>query len=201
MKVENLLCTSAEGRVLAEKISFDVRPGDVLLINGPNGSGKTTLIRTLIGRHNHFQGQITRNLSLQDTAYLPQLQQVSFHLPLTLRNLIQSSCSCSLSDSQISSFGLLNPTQLDLHWNTASGGERKRALLTSTLLSNPQLLVLDEPFNHLDRNSIEVICARLNERLHDQSRMFSLVLVTHPIHRIQSFDTLKAHAHMLELGA
>jgi ATPase subunit of ABC transporter with duplicated ATPase domains len=73
---------------------------------------------------------------------------------------------------------LLKNLDLTKKWNTASGGERQKVLLAAALLKNPVLLVLDEPFNHVDKDSSLELETSLQEYLisHPQS---SLMIVSH----------------------
>jgi len=81
---------------------------------------------------------------------------------------------------QILKIGLLDAPHLGLAWNTASGGERKRTLLTRTLLQGPELLLLDEPMNHLDYASQERVKHALSAFLADhKNKTRGIVLVSH----------------------
>lgn len=149
----NIAYRTPAGRALFENLNFELKPGHLLLITGPNGSGKSTLLRILLGRLAPARGSVTCAVSPTRVAYIPQLQNMEFHLPVTLEDVIRISADKDTSTEQLESLGLLSEEQLKLTWNTASGGERQRTLLTCALLREPKLLYLDEPLNHLDRAS------------------------------------------------
>ena len=99
------------------------------------------------------------------------------HIPVTLRDVINIAFSQSLSDEAICGFGLISEKHLALNWNRASGGEKRRTLLTRTFMQQPDLLILDEPFNHLDTVSRRVIVAAIHHFISVQQK--SAILVTH----------------------
>jgi zinc/manganese transport system ATP-binding protein/zinc transport system ATP-binding protein len=97
-----------------------------------------------------MEGSVRLGVTTRKIGYLPQLSNTGFHLPLSLFDVVRISTPSRVTREEVVSLGLLEASRLDLGWNTASGGERKRALLSRVLLKRPQLLILDEPFNHLD---------------------------------------------------
>lgn len=137
VSADRLAYGTPDGRRLAENLSFEVPAGHLGLVRGPNGCGKSTLLRVLLGLHPIVSGRVSVD---GRTAFLPQLENSELHLPFRLGDLASAGA-------------LLDPSQLSLGWNTASGGERKRALLTRALAKNPKVLLLDEPMNHLDEKS------------------------------------------------
>lgn len=154
-----------DGRALGQGISAKLYSGECLLITGPNGSGKSTLLEIILGATAASAGTVCLNVSDRAISYLPQLQDNRTHLPMSLRDVVEVSVAGHLTDSHICSYGLLTTHHLPLAWNNASGGERRRALLTRTLLQEPDLIVLDEPFNHLDVESRNAMAASLFEFL------------------------------------
>ena len=170
-----------DGRVLARGLSFRLENGDCLLVGGPNGSGKSTLLRVLLGRVPATTGALSVRAARGKTGILPQLQNNDFHLPLTLRDVLEVSVGAELSEEDVLRIGLLESAQLGLAWNTASGGEKKRTLLTRLLLQSPSLLLLDEPMNHLDRDSRERVAKAVTEFLRGRGGMGprAVVMVSH----------------------
>jgi zinc/manganese transport system ATP-binding protein/zinc transport system ATP-binding protein len=147
----------------------------MLHIKGPNGVGKSTFIKGLLGMRGVLQGALLRNLDSSAIAYMPQQQNSSFHLPMSLEDLLLIAHGESFRTDYTY---LLDSHQWPLAWNTASGGERKRALLLRSLLYHPKVLILDEPYNHLDKESCRKITKALGEFLQRDSQR-SLVMITH----------------------
>ena len=185
LEIIDLSYSTPNGRPLTSHLSLSARSGDLVLISGPNGSGKTTLLRILLGELQATRGSLKLAITRQHIEYLPQLENKEFHLPLTLEDVLALP---KLSDlNKALGFGLLTAEKLKLHWNTASGGERKKALLTRALLGEPELLVLDEPMNHLDPESRKTIL----EKLEDFLRGTPPRLVIMVSHRGLDFEEIK----------
>ncbi len=199
LEANDLAYATPLGEVLAEEIHFRLPPGGILLITGPNGSGKSTLLRVLLKQLVPMRGIIRCSLPAPRIQIIPQMQNLEFHLPMTLLDLLQFSVPGPLSLDAVRSVGLLEETQLGVSWNTASGGERQRALLTRALLQNPQLLFLDEPLNHLDPASQKSLLGKISEFLEESTpqKPHGVVLVSHAA--LQHWKGSKANLIHLDL--
>jgi ABC-type Mn2+/Zn2+ transport system ATPase subunit len=177
IQAENLELFTPAGRPLAHPLTFKISAGEMLLIEGPNGAGKSTLLKTVLGLHRHYRGQVNSTLAGHEIAYLPQLGNVQFFLPLNLGDVVR--LEGGRTDEDIEKLKLLDRQQMTAAWNSASGGERQKALLSRTLLSPAKLFILDEPFNHLDqagRESVQQSVLALLER------KCAVVVVSHNTH-------------------
>lgn len=157
IEIQHLNVFASEDRPLIQNMNLTLKPGQVALIQGHNGSGKTTLIRTLLGTWPNYTGSFHIDVNPEDTAYLPQLQNSEIHMPMSFHDILTTSLHTEISKEDIFKFCLLEERHLPLAWNTGSGGEKKRVLLTRIFISNPKLIFLDEPFNHLDIESYQLI--------------------------------------------
>lgn len=136
-------------RLLLEKVSLALRPGEIVSIIGPNGAGKTTLVKAIVGLLNPSQGIIRRAPGLR-LGYMPQKLQIDRTLPISVRRFLclgQQPDRDSLA-SVLRQVGVTHV--LDSPLTTISGGEFQRVLLARALLRQPQLLVLDEPVQGVD---------------------------------------------------
>lgn len=140
----------ADKIALIRNLSFKLQAGERLLVKGPNGVGKSTLLRVILGQIKPLSGTVKLNIPKHKIAYLPQLQNTEFHIPVTLGDVLAFSSKRTVPVQEIASMGLLQASDLSKAWNTASGGERQKALLTRIFLQDVDLMVLDEPMNHLD---------------------------------------------------
>lgn len=169
LEVVALQALNSGGKTLSPPVSFQLKESQVLFFRGENGAGKSTLLKTLLGLHPYFQGHYNFLIQMSEVQYLPQLGNLHFHLPLSLRDMV---------DAKTSESTLLAGLDLSKKWNTASGGERQKVLLASVLQKKPRLLVLDEPFNHVDHDSGFTLENSLQEFLRDHPKS-SLLLVSH----------------------
>ncbi|HEX7672705.1 MAG TPA: ATP-binding cassette domain-containing protein [Bdellovibrio sp.] len=168
LEVKGLQAFSRENRALSPIVNFELHEGEVLFLRGENGAGKSTIMKTLLGLHKNYVGEFQIFPSKNEIQYLPQLGNLSFHLPLTLADMLESP----------SNSPLLKGLDLNKKWNTASGGERQKVLFTSALMKQPRILFLDEPFNHVDREAGLLLEESLGDYLktHPQTAM---VLISH----------------------
>jgi ABC-type Mn2+/Zn2+ transport system ATPase subunit len=156
--------------LLHEGLAVDLRAGELLHVTGANGAGKSLLARVLLGLAPARSGQ-TKN-TFAGHRYLPQMQNRSAHLPYTLGELVTYAGDWEKAEA----IGLLPAAQAPRPWNRASGGERQRTLLTRFFLGAGDLLVLDEPFNHLDSASRDRVRALLGETLRADSARAALLI-------------------------
>lgn len=165
LTAERLSFATPDGRPLQENLSFDVQSGQLFLISGSNGCGKSTLLRILMGERIAEKGHATWSVAREKITYIPQLENTEIHLPVTLRDVLEMTPGRRPRESEYMRFGLLRKDLLPLAWNTASGGERKRTLLARALLTDPSVLVFDEPMNHLDVASRRIMIRVMKEFL------------------------------------
>lgn len=178
LAARGLAYAAPDGRILGSGLDFDVKAGDVFLIAGPNGAGKTTLLKVLLGKIPPQDGTVELHVGMDEVSYLPQMQQGAFHLPLTMRDVLRIARPRAFKQEDALSWGLMDPGHLSLGWNTASGGEKRRTLMTRALLNHPRLLILDEPLNHLDKETRRQV-SRVIERFVTGEAGRAVVLVSH----------------------
>lgn len=162
-----------DGRLLFEDVSLELAPGSMLLVEGANGSGKSTLLRALLGDWTGLRGQVQRTVPERAVRFVPQLEDRGMHLPFTLAEI------AGLVDRRDADarFRFLLPVNAhELFWNQASGGERRRTLLYRALAHGAELLLLDEPMNHLDAGTRSLLWSALERYVAGGG---SVVLVCH----------------------
>jgi zinc transport system ATP-binding protein len=189
--------------ILAD-ISFRLQTGDYLGLVGPNGSGKTTLIKLILGLLQPSKGEIVlfdSNLTdfkdWRKVGYLPQkINSFNPHFPATVREIV--------------SLGLLSTKRFprrikkndDMAINNAlelvdiidikteligelSGGQQQRVLIAKALVSEPELLILDEPTTALDPEAREKFFGTLKDL--NENRKVTIIIITHDIGTIGKY--------------
>jgi putative thiamine transport system ATP-binding protein len=184
---------SVGDRVLFAGFSLQALPGEVVTVMGPSGCGKSSLLSYLCGTLDprfHASGHVRldgvaiddlpperRRLGIlfQDDMLFPHLsvgENLAFALPANVRGRVErrARVAAALREADLEGFAERDPA-------TLSGGQRARVALMRTLLALPRALLLDEPFNRLDRDLRE----RVRRFVFDHARRSALptLLVTH----------------------
>ena len=141
--------------------STTILRGDKVGIIGPNGSGKTTLLRLLMGELLPLQGEVRHGTNVK-MAYFDQLRSQLDETKSVLDNVGQGSDTITINGRQRNLIGYLEDflfTRERVHApiSALSGGERNRLLLARLLARPANLLVLDEPTNDLDIETLEIL--------------------------------------------
>lgn len=165
-------------KVLLKDFSTRIIRGDRLAIVGPNGAGKSTLVKLLIGQLPADSGEIKLGTNL-DVAYLDQGRD-ALKGEETLWDVLANSGSDSImvrgEPRHVAAYAkdfLFREKQLRQPVKTLSGGERNRLQLARALAKATNLLVLDEPTNDLDMDTLDL----LEDMLADYDG--TLILVSH----------------------
>ncbi|ESQ73687.1 elongation factor 3 [Asticcacaulis sp. AC402] len=166
------------GRTLIKDLSTRILRGDRLAIVGPNGAGKSTLVKLLLGQIPADSGEIRLGTKL-DVAYLDQGRD-ALKGDETLWDVLANSGSDSImvrgEPRHVAAYAkdfLFREKQLRQPVKSLSGGERNRLQLARALAKATNLLVLDEPTNDLDMDTLDL----LEDMLADYDG--TLILVSH----------------------
>jgi len=215
--LDHVSLTRANRTILSD-INLTIEKGEHWAILGPNGSGKTTLITLITAYLWPTEGAVT---VLGDRYGTVDIREKRRHLGLVSSALFERvPASETLLDVILSgrygSFGIFdNPASEDisrahdiaafLHceqltdtpYGFLSFGERQRAIIGRALMAEPQLLMLDEPFEGLDINARELLLNRLDS-LTAIYKGLTLILITHRVEEIPPGIT---HALILKDGS
>jgi ATPase subunit of ABC transporter with duplicated ATPase domains len=137
--------------------SFTIEAGERVAIIGPNGIGKTTLMRLLAGDLHQTKGKITWVENAQ-VGYMPQDPQAEFAKKLDLFTWMSEWRAKSHDDQVVrGTLGrlLFSGDEIKKSVHVLSGGEKGRMIYGKLMLTNPNVMLLDEPTNHMDMETIE----------------------------------------------
>jgi ATPase subunit of ABC transporter with duplicated ATPase domains len=156
--VENLSFTyPGTNQKILDNVSFGIEAGERVAIIGPNGVGKTTLIRCLAGELKPDQGRIVWVENAQ-AGYMPQDPQAEFEDKIDLFGWM-SRYTGKADDDQIvrATLGrlLFSGDETKKSVKVLSGGEKGRMIYGKLILTRPNVLLMDEPTNHMDMETIE----------------------------------------------
>lgn len=178
-----------DGKTILDHVSLGVDKGDFMAITGPNGGGKTTLLRVMLrllkpssGRVVYYhEGAETKRLRI---GYLPQKSNIDTRFPITVGEAIKSGqikgllSRRTLKDEEdfdrvVALCGVGD--YLDRTVGVLSGGQLQRTLLARALVSNPEVIVLDEPLSYVDKTFERQIYSMMEEL----AKEHTIVLVSH----------------------
>lgn len=138
-------------------VSFNVEAGERIAVIGPNGIGKTTLMRLLAGELKPSSGTIEWVENAQ-VGYMPQDPQAEFANPANLYEWM-SAWTGKADDEQIvrATLGrlLFSGDETKKQVKVLSGGEKGRMIYGKLMLTRPNVMLMDEPTNHMDMETIE----------------------------------------------
>lgn len=150
---------------IVERFSTEVMRGDKVGLIGPNGVGKTTLLRLLLRTLEPQAGSVRHGTNLQ-VAYFDQLREQLDEQQTVLENLSEGSDSVLVDGKPKHLIGylqdfLFSPERARTAVRFLSGGERNRVLLAKLFSKPANVIVLDEPTNDLDTETLELLEAKL----------------------------------------
>lgn len=156
-----------EDRPIVDQLSMTIERGDRVGIIGPNGAGKTTLLKLLLGEIEPQSGSVRTGTNLQ-VAYFDQLRDQLNEDETVQENIGGGSDSISIGGKSKHVLGylqdfLFSPERARTPIRFLSGGERNRILLARLFTKPANVIVLDEPTNDLDAETLELLEERLAE--------------------------------------
>lgn len=183
-----------DGRTVLRDVNLTVYDRDFLGIIGPNGGGKTTLIKCILGLLKPVSGEIsfasprTTGHSQLTMGYLPQYNSIDRKFPITVEEVILSGLSSKKPLTSrftkehrekarrvIARMGLEGLEERAI--GALSGGQLQRALLGRAIISDPEVVILDEPSTYIDKR----FEARLYQLLVEINKDCAIILVSHDI--------------------
>ena len=172
VEINNLTVKYPDVKAL-EDVSFVVNEGDFLGIIGPNGAGKSTLFDAMLNLNTKYEGTIRffgqdikkSKKYLKEIGYVPQKPIFEKNFPVTVRDVVQMGVRNESNNKKIDEV----LQQLWIHElgnrriGELSGGQQQRVFIAKALISNPKILILDEPVTGIDQQSMELFYSILRE--------------------------------------
>lgn len=199
-----------EGRSRVSDLTLDIESGSAVALIGPNGSGKSTLLQGILGLSELTGGSLrvlgtTPLAARKQVGSLPQANTRNSELPVSLRQVVGMGLYRALGpirplgrdgrrvvDKALEKVGL--SAFSNRLFGELSGGQQQRGILARALVSDPKLLLLDEPFNGLDRENRDTLLDLVRE-LRAEGR--TVIVSTHDLEIAQQACT---HALLLSAG-
>lgn len=185
ISLRNVFKSYGDKQVL-KGINLEIYRGQVIGYIGPNGAGKSTTVKILCGLISNYEGDVfIKALNLKDDpvkaksmiGYVPELAEL--YDVLTPMEFLSFMADLYDLDSKIaheriirmmSAFGL--EPNIHQRMDTFSKGMRQKVLITSGLLHNPDIIILDEPLSGLDANSVIIIKDLISKLAYEGKTIF-----------------------------
>lgn len=194
VKIEGL-SVSYEGTEALRNVNLSLYADDFVGIIGPNGGGKSTLVKSILGLIPH-SGTVVFGRGIEGgyhIGYMPQQNLFDKAFPISVEELVMSGLQAQKrlgrynSADKTKAKAILEQLGIshlgDRQIGELSGGELQRALLGRAIISEPRLLILDEPANFVDNkfeNELYHLLRELNEHM-------AIVVVSHDVGTITSY--------------
>jgi zinc/manganese transport system ATP-binding protein len=186
-----------EGQTVLTDVNLQIMPGDFVGLLGPSGSGKTTLLRTILGATRVYQGDVlVQGVSISrrrpPVGYVPQLETIDWNFPVTVEETVMMGRTMNnplfpwhkrqdkkSAQEMMERLGISH--LFKRHIRELSGGQQQRVFLARALVSNPSLLLLDEPTSGVDIKTRDEAMHLLHELNHQG---VTIIMTTHEINAV-----------------
>lgn len=175
--------------LILDNVSFDLEEGEYVGLIGPNGGGKTTLIKIILGLLKPTSGKVKIAFPKDKIGYVPQRASQNLHaFPATVYEIIKSGLIKKTPNTTKLIDQAIQTTEIDHLKNKMishlSGGELQKVLIARALVSQPKVLVLDEPIVGVDSPSQQKFYQFLKKL--NQDHKITILFISHDLEVITS---------------
>ncbi len=204
----NNLVVSYQNVVALANINLDIYQGEVLGICGPNGSGKSTLLKAILGLIPPTRGSIRffkeerqlhsiKHHQDMNIGYVPQIHNIDRNFPALVEDVVAMGRYAQVGflrrlkkedpfvEDALQAVGMKKFRKRPI--GHLSGGQQQKVMVARALVSNPEILLLDEPTAALDFR-VERAIMDLIRKLHQEKNLV-IILVTHKMSFLREFTT------------
>lgn len=210
IEVKDLSFRFDGGPPVLDDVNLEIAAGDFASVIGPNGGGKTTLVKLIVGLLNPTEGRVrvfggSPVKARPRIGYMPQHAMMDPRFPVRAIDVVLMGRLGSgrrfgnyNREDRTAAAGALAKAGLEnvgfRPFSDLSGGQRQRVLLARALVTNPELLLLDEPAAGLDHK----VEQDFFELLQELNRRLTIVLVTHDLGFVAGFvrTVICVHGHV-----
>jgi ABC-type Mn2+/Zn2+ transport system ATPase subunit len=181
-------------RPVLQRVDLNIYPAGLIGVAGPNGSGKTTLFRAILGLLPVRGGTLVRNCARSDFGYVPQSASLDPQFPLSASQVVEMGAYGRVSFYQLlprkekkrlrevlEQVGL--PHLAARSFFSLSGGQKQRILIARALMTNPKIMILDEPLSGVDEESRRSITTLLIKLTRENG--LAVVFSSHDLEMVQ----------------
>ena len=192
VQINNIAKSFGNTQALAD-VSFEVEQGEIFGLLGPNGAGKTTTIRIMLDIFKPDQGTVSilggemTEEKMNRIGYMPEERGLYQDIPLdrclqylaSLKGIAKGDIHPRL-DEYLERFDLLDNKSNKV--KTLSKGMQQKAQIITTLLHQPELIIIDEPFSALDPINVQLV-KEVMQDLREQGT--TIIMSTHQMHQVE----------------
>lgn len=199
IEVENLFYSYSGSENTLENASFEIRRNDFLAVIGPNGGGKTTLIKIILGLLKPSSGVVrvlgkSPEKNSRKIGYVPQETSINMDFPVSVFDVVKMGrlkplkglFSFAREDNDHTMRALEFVGMKDFmkrRIGSLSGGQRQRVFIARALVSDPEILILDEPTASVDTQGQ----TELYDRLAELNKEKTVIVVSHDLMVISAY--------------